>query len=79
MTAAETKAGTMFARIGAAMLLAATLAGCSNLTSAEQRTLSGGAIGAAGGAAITAIAGGPVLLGTAIGAGVGAVAGAVSR
>jgi hypothetical protein len=40
--------------------------------------LSGGAIGAVGGAAVTAIVGGPVLLGTAIGAGAGAVAGAVT-
>lgn len=75
----QTRSLSMFARLGTALLLAAALAGCSNLTPAEQRTLSGGAIGAAGGAAITAIAGGPVLLGTAIGAGVGAVAGAVAH
>ena len=71
--------GTLSVRAGVAIMAAMALAGCSNLTAAQQRTLSGGAIGAAGGAAITAIAGGPVLLGTAIGAGVGAVAGAVSR
>lgn len=62
------------------LILAATgmLAGCSGLTDTQQRTLTGGAIGAAGGAVITAIVGGPVLLGTAIGAGAGAVAGAVT-
>ncbi len=57
----------------------AVLSGCSGLTRQQQRTLSGGAIGAAGGAVITAVVGGPVLVGTAIGAGVGAVAGAVTH
>lgn len=56
----------------------ATLAGCSNLTTTQQRTLSGGAIGAAAGAVGAAVLGGPVLLGTALGAGAGAVAGAVT-
>lgn len=55
------------------------LAGCSNLDTTQQRALSGGAIGAAGGAALTAIVGGPVLLGTALGAGAGAVTGAVTH
>lgn len=57
----------------------AVLSGCSGMTHQQQRTLSGGAIGAAGGAVITAVVGGPVLLGTAIGAGVGALAGAVTH
>ncbi|MBN8889682.1 MAG: hypothetical protein BGP12_15460 [Rhodospirillales bacterium 70-18] len=64
-------------RVLVLVLAAGSLGACSGLTSREQRVLSGGAIGAAGGAAITAIAGGPILLGTAIGAGAGAVAGAV--
>ena len=55
------------------------LAGCSNLDTTQQRALSGGAIGAAGGAALTTIVGGPVLLGTALGAGAGAVTGAVTH
>ncbi len=55
------------------------LAGCSNLTTTQQRALSGGAIGAAGGALFTAVLGGPILLGTALGAGAGAVAGAVTH
>ncbi len=58
---------------------ALSLTACSDLTRQQQRTLSGGAIGAAGGAVITAVVGGPVLVGTAIGAGVGAVAGAVTH
>ncbi len=56
-----------------------SLMGCENMTHHQQRVLSGGALGAAGGAVITAIVGGPVLVGTAIGAGVGAVGGAVTR
>ena len=60
------------------ILAAGSLAACSGLTNTQQRVLSGGAIGAAGGAAITAIAGGPILLGTALGAGAGAVAGAMT-
>jgi osmotically inducible lipoprotein OsmB len=60
------------------VICAGALAGCSGMNQTQQRTLSGGAIGAAGGAALTAITGGPVLLGTALGAGVGAVAGAVT-
>ncbi len=58
---------------------ALSLTACSDMTRQQQRTLSGGAIGAAGGAVITAVVGGPVLVGTAIGAGVGAVAGAVTH
>ena len=60
------------------VLAAGSLAACSDLTSTQQRVLSGSAIGAAGAAAITAVAGGPILLGAAIGAGAGAVAGAVT-
>jgi len=55
----------------------ASLAGCSHLDAHQQRVLSGSAIGAAGGAALTAITGGPILLGTAVGAAGGAVVGAV--
>ncbi|MBB6249913.1 hypothetical protein [Nitrospirillum iridis] len=55
------------------------LAGCSGLTARQQRALSGGAIGAAGAAAVTAIVGGPVLAGAAIGAAGGAAIGALSK
>jgi hypothetical protein len=54
----------------------ATTAGCSGMSGQEQRTLSGGAIGAAGGAGIGLLAGAPVagaLIGGAAGAGVGAL------
>jgi hypothetical protein len=52
-------------------LLALGLAGCADLNSTQQRTLTGGAAGAAGGALIGAIAGNAGL-----GALVGGVAGA---
>lgn len=65
---------TGIGRIAGAALLLAALGACSNMTPTQQRALSGGAIGAAGGAALTAITGGSVGLGAAIGgaAGVGA-------
>ncbi|MCW3477636.1 hypothetical protein [Limobrevibacterium gyesilva] len=60
------------------VLCAGSLAACSGMNRTQQRTLSGGAIGAAGGAALTAIVGGPVLLGTALGAAGGAAVGAIT-
>jgi uncharacterized membrane protein len=49
--------------------------GCANMTRRQQQALSGGAIGAAGGAAVGAITGGSPLLGAGIGAAAGAVTG----
>ncbi len=57
------------------MALVVLLGGCSCMSPRQQRVLSGGAIGAGTGAAISAIAGGSILAGTAIGAGAGAVGG----
>ena len=54
-----------------------SVAGCSNMNSTEQRTLSGGAAGAAIGAAGTVLTGGCVACGAAIGGAVGAGAGYV--
>lgn len=56
------------------LTLAVALAGCSNMTATEQRTLSGGAIGAGSGAIIGAIAGNAGL-GAAAGAGAGLLGG----
>jgi osmotically inducible lipoprotein OsmB len=53
------------------------LGGCANLSPTEQRVLSGGAIGVASGAAITAMTGGCVACGAAIGGAVGAAGGYV--
>ena len=54
----------------------ATTAGCSGMSGGEQRTLSGGAIGAAGGAGVGLLLGAPVagaLIGGAAGAATGAL------
>ena len=59
-----------------ALLLLATTA-CSNLSQQEQRMLTGGALGAAGGAVIGALTGG-VVLGTALGAAAGTAIGALT-
>jgi hypothetical protein len=58
-----------------AIVTAVGLGGCANMTTTEQRTLSGAGIGALGGAAIAAVAEGSVATGALIGAGVGAGAG----
>lgn len=57
-----------------AVLAGVALAGCSDMSTQQQRTLSGGAIGAAAGTAVGAIAG-HTLWGAAIGAAAGAAGG----
>ncbi len=54
---------------------ALTMSGCSNMNTSQQRELSGGAIGAAAGAGITAIAGGNPIWGAIGGAAVGVLGG----
>lgn len=54
---------------------ALTMTGCSNMSSTQQRELSGGAIGAAAGAGITAIAGGNPIWGAVGGAAAGVLGG----
>ncbi len=62
------------------ILLAVSLAGCSNLTRTQQRALTGGAIGAAAGVALTAATGGSnLLLGGLLGGAGGAAIGAVTK
>jgi hypothetical protein len=61
---------------GVLMAVLTLAAGCQGMSSTEQRALSGGAIGAAGGAGIGLLTGAPVagaLIGGAAGAGVGAL------
>jgi osmotically inducible lipoprotein OsmB len=48
---------------------------CTGMTPTQQSTLSGGAIGAAGGAGLAAIAGGNPAVGAVVGGGLGAVTG----
>lgn len=64
-------------RFALPLVLAGALAvgACSGMNTTEQRTLSGGAIGAGAGAVITAATGGCIICGTAIGAGAGALGG----
>ena len=64
--------------IPAILVGALALSACEGMNSTQQRTLSGGAIGAAVGAAGTALTGGCVSCGAAIGGAVGAGAGYVS-
>lgn len=61
--------------VAALIALLLGLSACENMSNHEQRVLSGGAIGAAGGAALTALTGGSIWLGTAIGGAAGAAAG----
>ncbi len=58
-------------------VLMAMVTGCSHMSATQQRALSGGAIGAGSGAALTILTGGSVLVGTAIGAGVIIVGGLI--
>lgn len=53
----------------------ALIAGCSGMSNTQQKMLSGGAIGAAAGAGITAIAGGNPIWGAVGGAAVGTAGG----
>ena len=61
------------------VLCAGLLAGCSGLSPREQRTLTGGAIGAGVGTVGAAIVGAPLIAGAAVGAAGGAVVGAVTH
>ncbi len=61
------------------LILAASIilpvAGCTNMSKTQQGTLSGGAIGAGAGLGIAAVSGGNLWVGTAVGAGAGALTG----
>lgn len=65
----------------ALILIAAALAitACSGMSNTQQRMLSGGAIGAAGGLAVTALTGGSLLAGGLIGGAGGAAVGAITK
>jgi hypothetical protein len=55
------------------------LGGCADMNHQQQRALSGGAIGAAGGAVLGAVAGFNPLVGAAVGAAGGAAVGALTK
>lgn len=67
-------------RLALAGALCALLAagGCDHMNNTQQRTLSGGALGAAGGAALGALTGGSAALGAIIGGAAGAAGGYVT-
>ena len=58
-----------------AALIILPAAGCTNMSKTQQGTLSGGAIGAGAGLGIAALSGGNLWVGTAVGAGAGALTG----
>jgi hypothetical protein len=68
-------------RISLPILLAGllSLSACSGMSATQQRMLSGGAIGAAGGVALTAITGGSLLAGGLIGGAGGAAVGGLVK
>ena len=66
-------------RIFLLVFAVAGVSGCANMNAKEQRMLSGGALGAAGGAALAAMTGGGWVLGGLIGGAAGTAAGALSR
>jgi hypothetical protein len=62
--------------LAAALLL---LTACSGMSRTQQRMLSGGAIGAAGGVALTALTGGSLLAGGLVGGAGGAAVGGLLK
>lgn len=64
--------------IGLVTALVLALGACSNMNNTEQRTLSGGAIGAGGGALLGALTGGSWVVGGLIGGAAGAAVGALT-
>ena len=69
------KTNSIGVRIAAVALIVFNLAGCSNMDEAQQRMVSGGAIGVAAGAVGTVVTGGCVACGMAIGGAVGTASG----
>jgi len=65
--------------LAAAALSLLTLTACEGMNRQQQRALSGGAIGAAGGAALGAIVGGSAVTGALIGGAGGAAVGALTK
>ncbi|HWP93709.1 MAG TPA: hypothetical protein VNN20_16080 [Thermodesulfobacteriota bacterium] len=61
--------------IAVLLLVVFSLAGCAGMSETQQRTLSGGVIGAGAGAGIAAIAGGNAWVGAAVGGAGGALTG----
>jgi len=69
----------LITRTALALALVVPMAACSGMNRTQQRALSGGAIGAAGGAAVGALTGGSAVTGALIGGAGGAAIGALTR
>jgi hypothetical protein len=69
----------LITRTALALALIVPMAACSGMNRTQQRALSGGAIGAAGGAAVGALTGGSAVTGALIGGAGGAAIGALTR
>jgi osmotically inducible lipoprotein OsmB len=67
------------ATLPALLVALLSLSACSGMTATQQRMLSGGAIGAAGGVALTAITGGSLLAGGLVGGAGGAAVGGLVK
>jgi hypothetical protein len=67
-----------YAKVGVLIAVLAAASGCSNMSHQQQRALSGGAIGAGGGALLGAVAGFNPLVGALVGGGAGAAVGALT-
>ena len=65
--------------LAAAALALSSLTACDSMNRQQQRALSGGAIGAAGGAALGAIVGGSAVTGALLGGAGGAAVGALTK
>ncbi|TAJ31634.1 MAG: hypothetical protein EPO64_02255 [Nitrospirae bacterium] len=59
------------------LALVSSMTGCAGMTDEQQRLLSGGGIGTAGGVALTALTGGSVLIGAVVGGAAGVAGGAL--
>ncbi len=59
------------------LALSLSFAACTDMTKTQQGALSGGALGAAAGAGISAIAGGDAGVGALVGGGLGVLAGGI--
>jgi osmotically inducible lipoprotein OsmB len=67
-----------YATIGVLVTMLAATSACSDMSNQQQRALSGGAIGAGGGAVLGAVAGFNPLVGALVGGGAGATVGALT-
>lgn len=61
--------------LGFLILAVVTTLGCSGMSNTQQKTLSGAAIGAGGGAVLGGVTGGSPVTGAVVGGGVGAITG----